>query len=103
MTTIRRSRLYEPVQRAKGDCVGFLDRFKRKAETVVDEHGDKIGEGLDKAADFADDKTGGKYSEKIEAGAEKAKDTLDSLDGKNDDIPDEQPTTTAPSSTSQQP
>ena len=66
--------------------MGFLDRFRRKATDVVDDHGQKIGDGVDKAADVADDKTGGKYSQQIDSGAGKAKDTLDSLDGKNDDI-----------------
>ena len=42
--------------------------------------------GIDKAADFADDKTGGKYDDKIDTGADKVKDGLDSLDGKDDDI-----------------
>ncbi|WP_310528542.1 Rv0909 family putative TA system antitoxin, partial [Nocardioides sp.] len=32
------------------------------------------------------DKTGGKFSDKIDAGTDKAADALDSLDGKNDDI-----------------
>ena len=82
--------------------MGFLDRFKKKATEVVDDQGDKIGAGLDKAADFVDDKTGGKYDDKLDAGVEKAKDALDSLDGKNDDIPDEaEPTPSAPSTTHQ--
>ena len=42
--------------------------------------------GVDKAGDFADDKTGGKYGEQIDQGAEKAKDGLDGLDGQDDDI-----------------
>jgi hypothetical protein len=83
--------------------MGFLDRFKKKATEVVDDQGDKIGAGLDKAADFVDDKTGGKYDDKLDAGVEKAKDALDSLDGKNDDIPDEAATTepATPSTTHQ--
>lgn len=68
--------------------MGFLDRFRKKGTTAVDEHGEKIGGGLDKAADVADDKTGGKFSEQIDTGADEAKDALDSLDGKNDDIAD---------------
>ena len=68
--------------------MGFLDRFRRKATDVVDDHGQKIGDGVDKAADVADDKTGGKYSQQIDSGADKTMDTLDSLDGKNDDITD---------------
>ena len=79
--------------------MGFLDRFRRKATDAVDDHGEKVGGGIDKAADVADDKTGGKYSAQIDSGADKAKDTLDSLDGKNDDIadtPSVQPPTQAP-------
>jgi hypothetical protein len=68
--------------------MGFLDRFRKKATDVVDAKGDQIGGGIDKAADVADDKTGGKHSAQIDKGADTAKDTLDSLDGKNDDIPD---------------
>jgi hypothetical protein len=83
--------------------MGFLDRFKKQATEVVDDQGDKIGAGLDKAADFVDDKTDGKYDNKLDAGVEKAKDALDSLDGKNDDIPDEAARTapTAPATTQQ--
>jgi MT0933-like antitoxin protein len=79
------------IERASGhgrQSMGFLDRFRRKTTDVVDDHGEKIGEGIDKAADVADDKTGGKYSQQIDSGADKAKDTLDSLDGKDDDIAD---------------
>ena len=50
-----------------------------------------IASGLDKAAAMADKKTKGKYHDKIDNAASKAKDGLDKLDGKNDDIADEQP------------
>ena len=49
--------------------MGFLDKLKGKAKTAVDQHGDKIAGGIDKAAAMADKKT---------------KDALDKLDGKND-------------------
>ena len=65
---------------------GLLSKFKGKTETTVDDHGEKIGSEIDKGADVADQKTGGKYSEPIDTGADKSKDTLDSLDGKDDDI-----------------
>ena len=58
-----------------------------KAEDLVDQHGDKVSDGIDKAADLLDEKTGGKLGDKADLGAEKAKDALDSLDGKNDDLP----------------
>ncbi|MGH3714805.1 MAG: antitoxin [Micromonosporaceae bacterium] len=57
--------------------MGLMDKFddmKKKGKDLAGEHGDKVNEGVDKAKDFADEKTGGKYSEQIEEGAEKAKD-----------------------------
>jgi len=66
--------------------MGFLDDAKNKLSDAVDDHGDKIAAGIDKAADVADDKTGGKYSDKIDTAADKLKDGLDSLDGKDDDV-----------------
>lgn len=66
--------------------MGFLDDAKNKIGDLVDQHGDKVSDGLDKAAGVVDDKTGGKFTDKIEGGVDKAKDGLDSLDGKNDDI-----------------
>lgn len=66
--------------------MGFLDDAKDKLTSAVDSQGEKIADGLDKAADLIDDKTGGKFGDKIDLGAEKAKDALDGLDGKNDDI-----------------
>ena len=64
--------------------MGFLDKLKGKATAAVDKHGDKIADGIDKAAGLADKKTGGKHANKIEKGRTQAKDALDKLDGKND-------------------
>jgi hypothetical protein len=66
--------------------MGFLDKLRGKATEAVDKHGDQIAGGLDKAADMADKKTGGKHTGKIDSGVDKAKDALDKLDGKDDDI-----------------
>ncbi|MGH9277521.1 MAG: antitoxin [Acidimicrobiales bacterium] len=44
-----------------------------KAKDLADEHADKVEDALDKVADIVDDKTGGKYTEKIDSGVEKAK------------------------------
>ena len=63
-----------------------LGDAKKKLSQAVDKHGDQIGEGLDKAAKLADEKTKGKYKDKIDTGLGKTKDALDGLDGKNDDI-----------------
>ncbi len=69
----------------------MFDNIKKKAEQAVDEHGDKIAGGMDKAAGMADKKTGGKHSDKIDSGVAKAKDALDKLDGRDDDIPNHPP------------
>jgi hypothetical protein len=61
-----------------------------KAKDLVDGHGEQVSEGLDKAGDFVDEKTGGQYGDKIDQGVGVAKDQLDNLDGQNDDIADNQ-------------
>ncbi len=68
--------------------MSFLDKLKGAKDTVTEkvgdavaEHGDKIESGLDKAADFVDDKTGGKYTDKIDAATGKAKDALEKIEG----------------------
>ena len=68
--------------------MGFLDRAKDKLTKAVDQHGDKIAGGIDKAAAAANKKTGGKHQDKIAKATGGAKDGLDRLDGKNDDIKD---------------
>ena len=52
--------------------MSFFDKAKDALEGAVDKHGDKIADGIDKAAEVADDKTGGKHADKIATGAEKA-------------------------------
>ena len=64
--------------------MGFLDKLRGRATAAVDQHGDKIAQGIDKAAGLADAKTGGKHRDKIEKGRAQAKAALDKLDGKND-------------------
>lgn len=66
--------------------MGLLDDAKAKLSAAVDSHGDKIADAVDRAADVINEKTGGKLGDKVDVGADKAKDALDSLDGKNDDI-----------------
>jgi hypothetical protein len=59
--------------------MGMFDKLKGKAAELAGEHGDKADQGLDKAAEVADEKTGGKYTDQINSGAEKAKDAMDNL------------------------
>jgi hypothetical protein len=66
--------------------MGFMDRAEDALEKGVDSHGEKVGDGVDRAARLADDKTGGKHGDQLDQGADKVKDALDGLDGKDDDI-----------------
>lgn len=63
--------------------MGFID----KAKDLVNDNAEKIGDAVDKAAEFADEKTGGKYSEKIDKAAEFAKDKTDQAGDKGDSSP----------------
>jgi MT0933-like antitoxin protein len=47
---------------------GFMD----KAENLADKHDDQVDQGLDKAGEFADQKTGGKYDQQIDKGVDAA-------------------------------
>jgi len=73
--------------------MGLLDDAKDKLSKVVDDHGDTIAAGIDKAAAVVNDRTGGKHADKIDMATGKARDALDSLDGRNDDIPPSTPPT----------
>ena len=48
-----------------------MSEFMDKAKKLASEHSDLADEGLDKAADMAEEKTGGKYDSQIQAGEDK--------------------------------
>jgi hypothetical protein len=84
--------------------MGFLDKLKSKASEVkekavevVDERGPQIKGGIEKAGDFVDKKTKGKYSDKIAKGTKKAEEAIDKID-KDADTPtaDQPPSPPAP-------
>ncbi|MER5746903.1 antitoxin [Streptomyces sp. NPDC059913] len=71
--------------------MGFLDNLKaklgpakEKVGELAQQHGGKIDQGLEKAARTVDEKTKGKYSDKIESGTQKAKDAVERLAHKNE-------------------
>lgn len=55
--------------------MGMRDRFD-KAKEFIGEHDEQTEKGVDKAREAADEKTGGKYSDQLDKGSEKAKDTM---------------------------
>ena len=82
-------------RKARLDMSTF-DNLKGKLGDLVDENSDKIADGMDKAGDFLDSKTGGKHADKIETGKDKLRDVLDGLDGQRDDFPETAPPPATP-------
>lgn len=68
--------------------MGIEDRIRQgvdKVKGLMNEHGDKVDEGVDKATGFINDKTGGKYADKIGKASEKIKGmTKDKKPGQDD-------------------
>jgi hypothetical protein len=60
----------------KDGRMGLMDKLK----SLVGGNKDKAKGGVDKGAGIADSKTGGKYTDNIDTGADKAKDGIDKLD-----------------------
>ena len=56
--------------------MGLLDKVK----SLIGGNADKVKDGVDKAGDMVDDKTGGKYSDKIETAEERIGEAVDNLD-----------------------
>jgi hypothetical protein len=50
-----------------------------KAKGLIGKNRDKAKDGVDKGAGVVDEKTGGAHTEKIDAGADTAKDAIDGL------------------------
>lgn len=47
-----------------------------KAKDVLNQHSDKVDQGLDKLADLADQRTGNQHTDKIDKGVAAAKEKL---------------------------
>ena len=67
--------------------MGFLDDAMDKAKGLIDEHDEKVDDAIEKAGDLVDDKTGGKYEDKVDIAQEKANDALGSLADDNPATP----------------
>jgi len=58
--------------------MGLRD-WLNKGKKMAAENKDAVKDGVDKAGDFVDDKTGGKYAEHVDKGQEAAKDYVEKL------------------------
>ncbi|HWC81019.1 MAG TPA: antitoxin [Pseudonocardiaceae bacterium] len=50
-----------------------LDDLKDKAKQMLGQHPDQADKAVDKGKEFLDEKTGNKYSDQLDSGADKAK------------------------------
>jgi hypothetical protein len=64
-----------------------LGPAKGKVSGLAQQHGDKIQHGIDRAAKVVDERTKGKYSDKIQSGSGKAKGAMERLAHKDDTGP----------------
>ena len=63
--------------------MGFLDKVK----DLAGQHADKVEGAIDKVADVVDEKTGGKYTDQIDKGAESAKGLVGDESGGSPPVP----------------
>lgn len=59
--------------------MGIKDWFSKGKDMAADNK-DKVKDGIEKAADVVDEKTGGEHTEHIAKGEEAAKDAVDGLE-----------------------
>src|SRR5690606_38977153 len=66
-------------------CMGLTDKLKKatgQASKAVAENEEKLDSAIDKAAEFADKKTKGKYADKITKATDSAKKGIDKIAAK---------------------
>ncbi|GAA2342197.1 antitoxin [Streptomyces kunmingensis] len=59
--------------------MSVMDKLKQ----MLKGHEDQAGKGIDKAGDFVDDKTQGKYSNQVDTGQDKLRDQFGGDGGQN--------------------
>ena len=62
--------------------MGLLDDLKGKAQHLIGGNEQAIKDGIEKAGDFVDSKTGGKYADKVDSAQRGASDFVDNADGR---------------------
>jgi hypothetical protein len=62
-----------------------MSDFLEKAKDMASQHDDQVDQGLEKAGDVVDERTGGKYGEQIDKGVDVAQERT----GAGDQVPDQ--------------
>lgn len=65
--------------------MGLFDDLKGKAQGLIHGNEQAIKDGIEKAGDFVDSKTGGKFADKVDAVQGGASDFVDNADGQPGD------------------
>ncbi|BCT76052.1 hypothetical protein SCMU_18940 [Sinomonas cyclohexanicum] len=60
-------------------AVSFLDDIKGKAEELIGGNTDAVKDGIEKAGDFVDEKTGGKFADQVNGVQQAASDYVSGL------------------------
>ena len=63
--------------------MGIFDSAKDKATDFANENPDKLDQGVEKAGDFVDEKTGGQHADQVDKGQDFANQKLDENFGGN--------------------
>jgi MT0933-like antitoxin protein len=63
--------------------MGIFDR----ARDALSEHSEQVGAAIDKAGDFVDEKTEGKYAEQVDKGQDMARDQLADMNADDPEQP----------------
>lgn len=61
--------------------MGLMDKIKG----MLGQHDEQVDQGIDKAGDVVDDKTGGKYTGQVDKAQDAAKEGIDKLTGEGGD------------------
>jgi|GEM_PF-3299948 len=73
----QRASLWKKFDEFADRATELADKATDRARELAAEHNDTIDAKLDRAAGYLDEKTGGKYSDRIGTGVGKAKESLD--------------------------
>jgi hypothetical protein len=77
--------IFDVFKRHKDDAGGAATALKDRVTGMASGHADKVDQGLDRAGQMIDEKTGNKYSDQINTGAGKAKDMFHEQTGQGAD------------------
>ncbi|XAS69062.1 antitoxin [Micrococcaceae bacterium Sec5.7] len=67
--------------------MGLFDDLKGKAQDLIHGNGQTIKDGIEKAGDFVDSKTGGKFADHVDSVQGGASNFVDNIDGQPDSAP----------------